>query len=86
MTGPIRVSAATLLALGDGRERAPKAALEEFCADARWTSCLAGLSAVHRGEVLPADAARALVGEVLALLAALGAAAAKLGAPAARPA
>jgi predicted nucleotidyltransferase len=86
ITGPVRVSAAALLALRDGQERPPKTALEEFCSDARWTSCLAGLSAVHRGEVLPADTARALVGDVLALLSALGAAAAALLAPAATPA
>ena len=30
LTGPLRVSAATLLALQDGRDRAPKPALEEF--------------------------------------------------------
>ena len=78
MTGPLRVGAATLLALGDGRERPPKAALEEFCEDARWSSCLHGLSAVHRGEVLPTDRTQDLVIDVLALLAALGAAAGPL--------
>lgn len=83
MTGPIRVSAATVLALRDGQERSPKPALEEFCSDARWSSCLAGLSAAHRGELLSTDAARTLVGDVLELLAALGAAAAALAAPAA---
>jgi len=75
LTGPVRVGAATLLALYDGQERAPKAALEEYCADPRWSACLAGLSAVHRGEIPPADTLRALVADVLALLAALSAAA-----------
>lgn len=76
MTGPIRVAAATLLALRNGREQAPKAALEEFCAEPRWAPCLAGLSAVHRGDTLPGDRIRGLVADVWELLAALGAAAA----------
>jgi hypothetical protein len=78
MTGPIRVGAATLLALRDGHDRPPKLALQEFCADARWASCLDGLSAVHRGQVLSTDGTRGLVADVLDLLAALGAAAAAL--------
>jgi predicted nucleotidyltransferase len=78
MTGPIRVSAATLLALRDGRDRPPKLALQEFCADPRWISCLDGLSAVHGGRVLSTERARRLVADVLDLLAALGAAAVAL--------
>ena len=77
-TGPLRVSAATLLALRDGRERPPKAALEEFCSNSRWSSCLDGLSAVHRGEVMSSDTMHGLVADVLNLLAALGAAAVML--------
>jgi predicted nucleotidyltransferase len=76
MTGPIRVAAATLLALRDGRERSPKAALEEFCAQPRWAACLDGLSAVHRGEVPASDRIRALIADVWGLLGALVAAAA----------
>ncbi|MGO9992528.1 MAG: hypothetical protein ACLPTF_08425 [Steroidobacteraceae bacterium] len=76
MTGPIRVAAATLLALRDGRERAPKVALEEFCADPRWAPCLDGLSAVHRGEAPSSDRIRGLVADVWDVLASLGASAA----------
>jgi len=79
MTGPIRVAAATLLALRDGRERAPKAALEEFCAEPRWAPFLGGLSAVHRGETPSVDPMRRLVADLWDVLAALGAAAAALG-------
>jgi len=78
LTGPIRVGAATLLALRDGHDRPPKLALQEFCADPRWASCLDGLSAVHGGQVLSADRARRLVADVLDLLAALGTAVAAL--------
>jgi predicted nucleotidyltransferase len=78
MTGPIRVAAATLLALRDGRDRAPKLALQEFCAEPRWAACLAGLSSVHGGEVLSTEATRLLVADVLELLAALGTAVAAL--------
>ena len=78
MTGPIRVAAATLLALRDGRDLAPKSALQEFCAEPRWAACLGGLSAVHGGEVLSAADTRALVADVLELLAALGIAVAAL--------
>jgi hypothetical protein len=78
LTGPIRATASTLLHLQDGLTRAPKAALEEFCADQRWASCLAGLSAVHRGEVLPAQRMEALMQDVQALLSSLSAAAADL--------
>jgi hypothetical protein len=74
----LRVAAATLLALRDGRDRPPKLALQEFCADPRWASCLDGLSAIHGGQVLSTDKARRLVADVLDLLAALGAAAAAL--------
>lgn len=72
-TGPVRASAATVLALRDGRSLAPKAALEELFA-ARRTS-LEAISAVHRGEHLAAGAARKLLSDVLSLitdLAALG--------------
>jgi predicted nucleotidyltransferase len=74
MTGPIRVAAATLLALRDGVERAPQPALQEFCAEPRWAACLGGLSTVHRGEVLGDEQLRALVADVWDLLAALAAA------------
>jgi hypothetical protein len=74
ITGPIRASAATLIALRDGRTLAPKAALEEiFAGDGSWGSCLNGLSAVHRDEHLPPGATRHLFGEVLRLLTALDA-------------
>jgi hypothetical protein len=72
-TGPLRASAATLLLLRDERTLAPKAALEQLFADRH--ASLEALSAVHRGEDLPAGAARTLLGEVLSLitdLAALG--------------
>jgi hypothetical protein len=72
ITGPIRASAATLIALRAGRTLAPKAALEEiFAGDDSWGSCLSGLSAVHRDEHLPPGATRHLFGEVLRLLMAL---------------
>lgn len=71
VTGPMRASAATLIALEDGRTLAPKAALEELVAGDGWDECLAGISAVHRGEHLPAGATRRLYGEVLRLLVAL---------------
>jgi hypothetical protein len=73
VTGPLRASAAVLLALRDGRNRTPKAALEEFCAGDEWRECLAGLSAVHRGESLRAGAVRSLFSDVLRLLALLDA-------------
>ncbi len=72
-TGPLRASAATLVSLQDGRTLAPKAALEELFATRQ--SSLQALSAVHRGERLPAGAARSLFADVLVLitdLAALG--------------
>jgi predicted nucleotidyltransferase len=78
MTGPIRVGAATVLALRDGRERSPKAALEEFAADPRWQTALAGMSAVHRGEPIAGAVLRTLLGDVFELLAALSAAASAL--------
>jgi predicted nucleotidyltransferase len=71
VTGPIRAGAATLIALEDGRSLAPKAALEEILAGAGWDECLAGISAVHRGEHLAPGATRRLYGEVLRLLVAL---------------
>jgi predicted nucleotidyltransferase len=71
VTGPLRASAATLMALRDGRQRAPKPALEEFCADGSWEECLAGMSAVHRGERLAPGQMRALLSDVLRLLATL---------------
>lgn len=72
-TGPLRASAATLVNLQDGRTLAPKAALEELFASRQ--SSLQALSAVHRGEHLPAGGARRLFADVLVLitdLAALG--------------
>ena len=72
ITGPIRASAATLVALRDGRTLAPKAALEAiFAADGSWDACLSGLSAVHRDEHLAPGATRQLFGDVLRLLIAL---------------
>lgn len=71
VTGPIRACAATLIALQDGRTLAPKAALEELFAGGSWDASLAGISAVHRGEHLPAGVTRRLYGEVLRLLVAL---------------
>ena len=74
ITGPIRASAATLVALRDGRTLAPKAALEAiFAADGSWDACLSGLSAVHRDEHLAPGATRQLFGDVLRLLIALDA-------------
>jgi len=72
-TGPLRAGAATLLALRDGRNLAPKAALEALCAERQ--ASLDAISAVHRGEHLHAGAARRLFSDVLGLitdLAALG--------------
>jgi predicted nucleotidyltransferase len=72
-TGPLRASAATLVNLQDGRTLAPKAALEDLFASRQ--STLQVLSEVHRGEHLPAGAARRLFADVLILitdLAALG--------------
>lgn len=65
-TGPIRASAATLVNLKDGRTLAPKVALEELCASRR--DSLEAISTVHRGEHLPAGAARKLFSDVLALI------------------
>jgi hypothetical protein len=74
ITGPIRASAATLVALRDGRTLAPKAALEAiFAGEGSWDSSLSGLSAVHRDEHLAPGATRRLFGEVLRLLTALDA-------------
>jgi predicted nucleotidyltransferase len=73
VTGPIRASAATLMALQDGRTRAPKTALEEIFADGSRERCLREISAVHRGEHLPAGAARTLFADVLDLIADLAA-------------
>ncbi|HEY0340471.1 MAG TPA: nucleotidyltransferase domain-containing protein [Steroidobacteraceae bacterium] len=70
-TGPIRASAAALVALRDGRTLAPKEALAEIFPEASWRECLSGLSAVHRDEHLPPGATRHLFGEVLRLLAGL---------------
>jgi hypothetical protein len=71
VTGPIRASAATVIAVRDGRHPAPKAALEELFAERSWAGCLDGMSGVHRGEQLPAGATRRLFADVLRLLAAL---------------
>jgi predicted nucleotidyltransferase len=72
-TGPIRASAATLVNLQDGRTLAPKAAFEELFASRQQS--LQAISAVHRGEHLPAGAARNLFADFLVMitdLAALG--------------
>jgi hypothetical protein len=74
-TGPLRASASVLLSLRDGRNRPPKAALEEFCAGDEWRECLEGLSTVHRGEQLRAGTIRKLFGDVIRLLISLDAAA-----------
>jgi len=71
ITGPVRACAATLITLGDGRTLAPKAALENLVAGNEWGECLAGISAMHRGEHLPPGATRRLYGDVLRLLVAL---------------
>jgi hypothetical protein len=79
MTGPLRASAATLLFLRDGRHRPPKAALEEFCAGGGWDDCLAGVSAVHRGERIAPGQVSVLFQDVLRLLGALSAAVHAIG-------
>lgn len=71
VTGPIRASAATLIALRDGRTLAPKSALGDILAGGSWEECLTGLSTVHRGEHLAPGATRRLFGDVLRLLTAL---------------
>jgi predicted nucleotidyltransferase len=70
-TGPIRASAATLVNLQDGRTLAPKAALEELFASRQHS--LQAISTVHRGEHLPAGAARKLFADVLAMITELAA-------------
>lgn len=70
-TGPIRASAATLVNLQDGRTVAPKAALEELFASRQQS--LQAISTVHRGEHLPAGAARKLFADVLVMIAELAA-------------
>ena len=69
--GPIRASAATLLALAEGRTLAPKPALEALLGTGDWGAALNDLSAVHRGEHLTPGQTRRLFGDVLRLLAAL---------------
>ena len=73
ITGPVRASAAAVIALKDGRILAPKTALEELVAGAEWDQALQGISSVHRGEHLPPGATRQLFGDVLRLLVALDA-------------
>ena len=73
VTGPVRASAAALIALKDGRVLAPKTALEELVAGGEWDQTLQGISSVHRGEHLPPGATRQLFGDVLRLLVALDA-------------
>jgi predicted nucleotidyltransferase len=73
VTGPIRASAAALLALQDGRVRTPKAALEEIFPAHSQEPCLRAISAVHRGEHLPPGATRGLFADVLSLIADLAA-------------
>jgi predicted nucleotidyltransferase len=78
MTGPVRASAATLMALKDGQVRAPKLALEAAFADGSRDRCLRGISAVHRGEHLEPGAIRVLIADVLALITDLAAMASQL--------
>ena len=73
ITGPIRASAAALIALKDARVLAPKTALEGLVAGGEWDRTLQGISSVHRGEHLPPGATRQLFGDVLRLLVALDA-------------
>jgi predicted nucleotidyltransferase len=73
ITGPIRASAAALIALKDSRTLAPKAALEDLVGGGEWDQTLQGISTVHRGEALPPGATRSLFGEVMRLLVALDA-------------
>jgi hypothetical protein len=73
ITGPVRASAAALIALKDGRTLAPKAALEDLVGAGEWGETLQGISTVHRGEHLPPGATRRLYGDVLRLLVALDA-------------
>jgi predicted nucleotidyltransferase len=78
VVGPVRASAATLLALAGGRSLAPKLALEAFIGGGEWTAVLNDLSTVHRGEHLAPGHTRRLFGDVLRLLAALDARAREL--------
>lgn len=73
ITGPVRASAAALIALRDARTLAPKAALEDLVGGGEWDSTLQGISAVHRGEHLPPEETRRLFGDVMRLLVALDA-------------
>ena len=75
VVGPLRASAAVLLSLRDGRHRQPKAALEEFCSEARWRESLEGLSALRQGQSLRSGAVRQLFGDVMEMLENLDAAA-----------
>jgi predicted nucleotidyltransferase len=70
-TGPLRASAATLVHLQDGRTLSPKVALEELFASQQ--TSMQAISAVHRGEHLPAGAARNLFADVLSLITELAA-------------
>jgi predicted nucleotidyltransferase len=70
-TGPVRASAATLVNLQDGRTLAPKAALEALFVSRQQS--LQAISTVHRGEHLPAGAARKLFADVLAMISELAA-------------
>ena len=73
VVGPLRASAATLLALAGGTSLAPKLALEAYLGGGQWTAVLNDLSAVHRGEHLAPGQTRRLFGDVLRLLATLDA-------------
>jgi hypothetical protein len=72
-TGPLRASAATVLAIRKDRHLSPKAALEELFAQPDQRRSLDNLSLVHQGKSLPSGATRQLFGEILTLLATLGA-------------
>jgi predicted nucleotidyltransferase len=70
-TGPLRASAATLVHLQDGRTLPPRLALEELFASRQ--ASMQAISAVHRGEHLPAGAARELFAGMLSLITELAA-------------
>jgi predicted nucleotidyltransferase len=70
-TGPLRASAATLVHVQDGRTLAPRLALEELFPSRQ--ASMQAISTVHRGEHLPAGAARNLFAEVLSLITGLAA-------------
>src|SRR4051794_24036171 len=70
-TGPLRASAATLVHVQDGRTLAPRLALEELFPSRQ--ASMQAISTVHRGEHLPAGAARELFAGMLSLITELAA-------------